>query len=106
MLGVDNLAANEHQKVGYNKYNSKSCSTNFQEKPSLYKNVFDNLPSLDTPQAARQSEIDRYLATDPDTKVVTDPLLWWFEHKHVYPRLSCMARDYISIPGKLFYYSI
>jgi hypothetical protein len=67
----------------------------------LSENIFDNLPSLDAPQAELQSEIDRYL--NIKTEVVTDPLLWWFEHKHVYPRLSRMARDYLSIPGMCFW---
>jgi hAT family C-terminal dimerisation region len=43
------------------------------------------------------SELDRYLGTDPEH--VTDALAWWYEHKHVYPRLHRMALDYLSIPG-------
>ena len=43
-------------------------------------------------------ELDRYLAADiEDTK---DPLMWWYEHHGAFPNLSCMARDYLSIPGK------
>ena len=26
--------------------------------------------------------------------------MWWYERKHIYPRLSRMAMDYLSIPGK------
>jgi hypothetical protein len=80
----------------------KFFSSNSQLKSSLSENIFDNLPSLNKPQAAvLQSEIEKYLSTEP--VVVTDPLLWWVEQKHVYPRLSRMARDYLSIPG-MFYY--
>jgi hypothetical protein len=31
---------------------------------------------------------------------VSDPLLWWWEHHAVYPVLSKMALDYLSIPGE------
>ena len=46
-----------------------------------------------------RGELDRYLGTDPEH--VTDALAWWYEHKHVYPRLHRMALDYLSIPGTL-----
>jgi hypothetical protein len=26
--------------------------------------------------------------------------MWWYEHKHIYPRLYCMALNYHTIPGK------
>ena len=45
-------------------------------------------------------EITRYLQTAPDK--VDDPLGWWYERRHMFPRLSRMARDYLSIPGKSF----
>ena len=45
------------------------------------------------------SELDKYLDADPEH--VTNALTWWYEHKHVYPRLHRMALDYLSIPGKL-----
>lgn len=44
-----------------------------------------------------RDELDRYLSTDPEH--VSDALAWWYEHKHVYPRLHRMALDYLSIPG-------
>ena len=61
-------------------------------------NIFDNLPSLQAPRPAElRSELDKYLDSDPEH--VTDALAWWYEHKHVYPRLHRMALDYLSIPG-------
>src|SRR5277367_3162115 len=63
-------------------------------------NILDNLPSLQAPRPAElRGELDRYLSTDPEH--VTDALAWWYEHKHVYPRLHRMALDYLSIPGTL-----
>jgi hypothetical protein len=60
--------------------------------------MFDNLPSLSIPRQQERSELERYLGTD--TIPVDDALLWWFENKHVYPRLSRMAFDYLTIPGE------
>jgi hypothetical protein len=60
--------------------------------------MFDSLPSLSAPQLSQRSELEKYL--NLDTEAVEDPLVWWFEHKHVYPRLSRMALDYLSIPGE------
>ena len=32
-------------------------------------------------------------------KKVRDPIAWWWNHQKVYPWLSAMALDYLSIPG-------
>jgi hypothetical protein len=64
-------------------------------------NIFDNLPSLAAPVAAElRDELDRYLSTDPEH--VEDVLMWWTERRAMYPRLSRMALDYLSIPGETF----
>ena len=64
------------------------------------KNVFDNLPSLSAPTHAElRDEYERYLSTDPE--MVDDVLLWWSERRAMYPRLSRMALDYLTIPGKV-----
>lgn len=60
--------------------------------------MFDNLSSLSIPRQQERSELERYLSTD--TVPVEDALSWWFENKHVYPRLSRMAFDYLTIPGE------
>jgi hypothetical protein len=43
-------------------------------------------------------ELECYLHTD--IEYVVDPLAWWNEWHAVYPGLSCMALDYLTIPGK------
>jgi hypothetical protein len=45
-------------------------------------------------------ELDRYLMADVEK--VKDGLMWWNERRTAFPRLSRMACDYLSIPGKLF----
>ena len=61
-------------------------------------NQFDYLPSLKTRAAAStRDELDSYLATGPVS--VDDPIAWWRDHEDLYPRLSRMAIDYLTIPG-------
>ena len=43
-------------------------------------------------------ELDRYLSAGC-IKGVEDPLKWWYENQASYPRLSRMAKDYLTIPG-------
>jgi hypothetical protein len=45
-------------------------------------------------------ELDDYLS-QPIEKV-RDPIRWWWDHRSVYPKLSQMAFDYLSIPGAFF----
>lgn len=62
-------------------------------------NIFDNLPALSAPTTQElHDELDRYLSTDPEH--VIDVLMWWTERKLMYPHLSRMALDYLSIPGE------
>ena len=44
------------------------------------------------------SEIDDYLRHPVQN--VKDPLKWWFANRALYPNLSRMGLDYLSIPGK------
>lgn len=47
----------------------------------------------------KTDEYDRYLQAP--VEIVEDVLRWWYEHRDLYPRLSRMALDYLTIPGKL-----
>jgi hypothetical protein len=61
-------------------------------------NMFDDLPALAAPKPSDlRDELESYLSSDPEH--VADVLLWWFERQHMYPALSCMAVDYLTIPG-------
>jgi hypothetical protein len=61
--------------------------------------MFDNLPALAAPKASDiRDEVSRYLSTDPEQ--VQDVLQWWLEHQSMFPRLSHMALDYLTIPGE------
>ena len=54
---------------------------------------------FDVPMGPIQAsdELDNYLAQAIER--VRDPIAWWWDHRAVYPRLSKMAFDYLSIPG-------
>ena len=65
-------------------------------------NTFDNLESLCAPKPLDlRDDLDAYLSTDPEA--VGDVLKWWSEKSTMYPSLSRMALDYLSIPGMLYY---
>ena len=49
------------------------------------------------------TELDNYLKS-PRVKNIKDPLNWWYENRGLYPRLSRMARDFLMIPGKFYFY--
>lgn len=59
--------------------------------------MFDNHPAMSAPiQSDVSDELARYLLAPCED--VKDGLMWWYEHRHSYPKLSRMARDYLSIP--------
>jgi hypothetical protein len=66
------------------------------------KNIFDNLPALSALRIRElHDKLDRYLSIDPEH--IVDVLMLWTEKKSMYPCLSHMALDYLSIPGELIY---
>jgi|SRR5882762_9773662 len=72
-----------------------------QTRTVKWLNVFDTLPSLAAPKHAElRDKLDRFLSTDPEQ--VDDVLAWWFEHCAMFPHLSRMALDYLTIPGMCF----
>jgi len=61
-------------------------------------NIFDDLLTLVKPKDSQPShELDMYLSTG--VKNISDALAWWHEHRAMYPWLSRMAMDYLTIPG-------
>lgn len=65
-------------------------------------NIFDELPALAAPKWSElHNELNSYLTTD--LEYVVDVLAWWTERKAMYPQLSQMALDYLSIPGEFFF---
>ncbi|KIL63554.1 hypothetical protein M378DRAFT_53484, partial [Amanita muscaria Koide BX008] len=43
------------------------------------------------------NELDDYLSQAIEK--VSDPIAWWWDHRKVYPKLSAMAFDYLSVPA-------
>lgn len=57
------------------------------------------MPALAPPKSTDLgNELERYL--NADIQDVRDAILWWHERRAVYPCLSRMALDYLTIPGK------
>ena len=61
--------------------------------------MFDHILDIPPPTSNTPSdELQRYLTAD--TEDVVDGLMWWHERCAMFPHLSRMARDYLSIPGE------
>ena len=61
-------------------------------------NFFEDMESLAPPlPAAVGDELELYLRSH--VEVAPDPLEWWQKRRTLYPNLSRMALDYLSIPG-------
>jgi len=45
------------------------------------------------------NELDDYLSQGIEK--VSDLIAWWWDHRKVYPKLSAMAFDYLSVPGNV-----
>jgi len=62
--------------------------------------MFDNIPALAPPKPTDMGhKLGCYL--NADVEHVIDALAWWHECHASYPHLSCMAFDYLTIPGEL-----
>ncbi|THH17103.1 hypothetical protein EUX98_g9192 [Antrodiella citrinella] len=63
------------------------------------KNMFINMPALaKINDTAVMNELDHYLK-QPREDAGENALKWWYNHRTMYPCLSRMARDYLSIPA-------
>ena len=65
--------------------------------------MFDRMMDV-APPSTTDDELQHYLAADVED--VKDGLLWWHERRAIFPQLSCMARDYLSIPGEPFFFRV
>ncbi len=67
----------------------------------IKRNIFDDLPLVSVPVASKlKDELDQYLACPVED--VRNPFVWWVQNQVVYPRLSRMGLDYLSIPGMCY----
>ena len=65
---------------------------------SQYSNMLYHLKALTPP---KQTELFDKLRTYLDTKVeaVDNVIAWWVQYHTIYPRLLCMALNYLIVPG-------
>ena len=70
----------------------------------------DELDDSESPSSSSNEEefadkLDRYISSGR-IKGVKDPIRWWHENQASYPRLSRMAKDYLTIPGQYSLFSL
>ncbi len=69
------------------------------QRLTCVQNIFKNLSYSITPDKNNfRDEIDRYLGAKREAP--DNVLQWWIDRRQEYPRLSRMAIDYLTIPGK------
>ena len=62
--------------------------------------MFNSLPAfLGVLSFTDHDKLTQYLSEDVVSMKPQDTLAWWASKKTVYPHLSRMALDYLSIPG-------
>ena len=67
--------------------------------------MFDALATITCIHASELGdEVEHYLTMPLNTP--SDALAWWIERCSIYPNLSCMVLDYLTIPGELFLHFI
>jgi len=54
------------------------------------------------PPSSTDDKLQLYLAADVED--MKDRLIWWYERRAMFPQLSRMARNYLSIPGESFFF--
>ena len=89
---VDWIRALSDAPLGPEKQN---MTQTFQQTASskLRSNMFQHSSSK-----SDQPEIDQYLSL-PVESCNIDPLQWWKSHLPQFPKLSCLAKEILAIPG-------
>ncbi|KIK19179.1 hypothetical protein PISMIDRAFT_108170 [Pisolithus microcarpus 441] len=63
-------------------------------------NIFDSLPSLTKRRPAHGgNELNTYLMSSIKDIDPADALMWWHKQHSLYPHLSCVVLDYLTVPG-------
>ncbi len=69
----------------------------------MFDDLFEDDLDPANDETALEDELEDFLSQPPETKKsCPDAMLWWYERREKYPRLSRMALDYLSIPGTLY----
>lgn len=83
---------------------SRQTMDSHSQPSTTPSNYFDGTFSdedSDNGMTQAQDELEHYLATEHDRNV-DNAIEWWIDHRSTYPRLSRMARDFLTIPGVLY----
>jgi hypothetical protein len=69
-----------------------------QDIPDMFDNYMNISVARTGSSCIRHNELDKYLQLLVEN--VKDPLKWWVNNHKVYPNLSQMALDYLSLPSR------
>jgi len=69
-------------------------------KSTRSQNIFDSIFNTTPMSPNTLDKLQHYLAVD--VKDMKDTLMWWHKRHGSFPGLSCMAHNYLSIPGEQF----
>lgn len=71
----------------------QSCGTTVNTRSSTLSKLDED---FDDEFEEQVDELDRYISEKPANRDM-DVLSWWNAHQTQFPRLACMARDYLAI---------
>ena len=84
------------RKLKTHGFGSGSPCAQLLQETSL--NIFNDIPVLAKPILSRLwDKLTVNLSSDPE--YVDNVLGWWYKKQSMYPHLSCMALDYLTIPS-------
>jgi hypothetical protein len=100
---ADRLTPEPAKQVG-STYAVTSCQSERQQSGPRASNMFDELPAFAVPKSLQaDDELASYLRSE--TEFVKEVIQWWHSKTHIYPRLSRMALDHLTILGRLCTFS-
>lgn len=104
---MKNMLLVNHQHLSHLKERSASLVISFFIVSTVFQARSNDSDESDRASSSSDEEefadeLDRYLSSGR-IKAVDDPLKWWHENQGSYPRLSRMAKDFLTIPGQFFF---
>ena len=106
VLGEIKIELEELEKVHSSCNTEKEKNRSAGEPPKKKKRFLgkglassdDETDEAETQNENTEKELERYLL-EKKLKSDGDPLLWWKQHKSLYPNLARLARKYLSVQG-------
>ena len=98
-LEPDDNGVVPNQQPAYNPAAAAAAAPAPAPAAPVHKNITDLINCELVCNSATQSEIEKFLSIQKGLPYDNDPLSWWKEHQHEYPKISMMARVFLSVPA-------